>query len=363
MYPPWPARRGRHVESPRQVVRRLPSLPSKLLTLSIASDRFDQILSQFSRVVVEAIRNSHPRCTLLLGLLRGLCDSEHRSDRLTEMAYNWCSVVCENYDSLTLGKHLLPRSLQIGFRHLGYDNYFELAHTNHHRRMANIIFESGDNEAIADLLHAWTSDRNVGGDELLVTCVEHLVRLRPEASPLRLRRLVIRSVEHIGYRGFERVGVEAFGRLLDDLSVSVGDTFNQDRWIRLLVDTIRSPEGARRLSHPYWELLVELTISTSWMQEDIASSPHTVTILKDDGEWDKLECWIAVVWMLWPPEEAAGDLQTVTLSLFHQRPDAIRRLEQRVEEWDPYWRDLDNLNSLQRICEQASAEAVSRDRP
>jgi len=52
-----------------------------------ASDKFDQILSQFSQAMVVAIHTSHPQCVILPDLLSGLCNLETKTRYLTEMAY------------------------------------------------------------------------------------------------------------------------------------------------------------------------------------------------------------------------------------------------------------------------------------
>jgi len=96
-------------------------LLSKVLTLLSTSDHFNQILSQFSQAMVTAIQTSHPHCKLLEDLLSGLCSSETRTTQLTEMVYEWCSVMCRHYSSLIDGKDLL--SLKIGFHHLNLQSY------------------------------------------------------------------------------------------------------------------------------------------------------------------------------------------------------------------------------------------------
>jgi hypothetical protein len=101
-----------------------------------------------------------------------------------------------------------------------------LTHTEHHRGLVDVVFQSQESEVIADLLHAWTTE-SMSHDPaytLLGFCAEHLVGLHDLVpfSP-RLRRLVIRSVELIGYKGFEGVGVERFIGLLNHLHVTVED--------------------------------------------------------------------------------------------------------------------------------------------
>ena len=98
--------------------------------------------------------------------------------------------------------------------------------------MANIVFGSSDGDVIADLLLAWASRSshhmqyqpiNVYTERLI-----GLYNLRPFSS--RLRRVVIRSVELIGHRGFLRVGVEQFVGLLNNLCVGIEDMDDKVRW-------------------------------------------------------------------------------------------------------------------------------------
>jgi hypothetical protein len=123
-------------------------------------------------------------------------------------------------------------------------------------------------------------------------------------------------------------------------------------------------ERAQQLSHLYWELLVELAILWSWpLQNKFTCSPQIVKFLVEAQEWSKLECWIATVWMVWPPEAdgtAEEDLGHLML-LSRQRPGAIQKLEQWMERWSR--RPSGPIPELfQRICKQAQ-EAAQRDAP
>ena len=73
--------------------------------------------------------------------------------------------------------------------------------------MIDAVFNSQKSEAIADLLHAWTT-----GYSLRVSpdiCAERLVCLHNLVSfSPRLRLLVILSAELTGYEGFERAGCQ-----------------------------------------------------------------------------------------------------------------------------------------------------------
>jgi hypothetical protein len=125
------------------------------------------------------------------------------------------------------------------------------------------------------------------------------------------------------------------------------------------------PEGAQHLSHWYWELLVDLTISLPWLLQDRpAYSPRITEFLTGAQEWSKLEYWIGIVWMLWPPG-AGGmtreDVEDSTRLLFRQRPGAIQKLEQWMERWSRG--PVNHIpDSFRLVCEQARG-AARQDTP
>lgn len=260
-------------------------------------------------------------------------------------------------------------SLEIGFRHLGsQDRYIGLTHTEHRRELVDVVFKSRESETIADLLHALTADGpyNTPASPLLRFCTERLVGLQDlvPSSP-RLRRLVIRFVELVGCKGFERVGVGRLIELLDQLHVTVEDVDEMDTWARLLLDVLQTSEGPRRLSQWYWELLVEIAISLpQWMRDGVAYNPRITTFLVEAEEWSKLECWTGMVWMIWPSGAggiARRDLERLMVLLSRQRPGAIEKLEQWMELWgrSPFNNTPD---SFQRVCGQAR-RVVQQDTP
>ena len=162
--------------------------------------------------------------------------------------------------------------MEIGFRHFdpqgrqGRRIRIKLTHTKYHRELVEVVFKCKESEAIADLLQAWTIRGIVGDDQadaLLGICAGHLIDLHSLAplSP-RLRQLVIRSIPFIGYKGFEEVGVGRFIDLLNHLQIDVKDLNHRVEWMLVLLDTIKSPEGARDLSIRSWELSAELATTT-----------------------------------------------------------------------------------------------------
>jgi len=299
-------------------------------------------------------------------MLVDLAGWEQRPSCLTTMAYELCSTVLENYSNLTDGRQLLFLSLQIGFRHLDPNIpkvQAELTHTGYHHRMAGVVFGSAGSEIIADLLHAWTSHSDSHQPSpSLGMCARRLVGLR--SSSRRLRRLVIRAVGSIGYQRFKRVASKGFFELLDHLHPGVEEIDDKGAWAALLLDIIQSPKGVRHLSSPYWELLLELSLSGPVRPGRIAWNPDIVTYLERAQEGGKLECWMGIIWRLWPPETTdvttEGDIGRVSLSLFRQRPGSVWKLGQRlVERWSEE-RPEGVPESFRRICDEACLEWRSR---
>jgi hypothetical protein len=133
--------------------------------------------------------------------------------------------------------------LEICFRHFNPRNPLfvtTLVQTEHRLEIADVVFKSQKNEAIADLLLAW-----IARDESyeltsasLGSCVGHLVGLHslvPFSSRSQLP--VIHFVEIIGCEGFEGVGVERFIGLPNHLHVTVNDMDSWSEWGGLLEDS------------------------------------------------------------------------------------------------------------------------------
>jgi len=313
-------------------------------------------------------------------MLRDLIKLEYPPGFLTTIAYEWCSVIYEKRKRIPDWGSLLLVCLETGFRHLDFRTEFieaELTHTEHHRGLVDAVFKSQESESIADLLHAWTARCKYydSAHGLLDFCPAHLVGLRnPLPFSPRLRRLVIRSVERIGYEGFEGVGVERFIGLLNHLHVTIKDMDKKENWGKLLLNTIQSSEGIQHLSHWYWELLAELIlVLESWrlrvdpvygrLGPDLARSLQIITCLTEAKEWNKLECWVGVVWMLLPKELDPGewDLGHSMTLLFRQRPGAVQKLEQWMEQSSRRaCRDVPE--SFKQAHKQAN-EAAQRDGP
>ena len=88
--------------------------------------------------------------------------------------------------------------------------------------------------------------------------------------------------------------------------------------------------------------------------------------LEGSKEWDKLKCWIGVVWMMWPPEgeeTTEEELKHVMFLLSQKKPDAIQELEKQMEQWSGEWPWVSIPKSLQQICKQACENTAQQSGP
>ena len=286
--------------------------------------------------------------------------------QLTEMAYEWCSLACSNLSVMEDRDYPFLLSLEISFRHLNPNQQeieAELTHREHHQKLATVVFRSGDGEAIADLLRAWTSKSSSHAPySSLKMCTGHLIDLQnlQPFSP-RLRQLIITAIGLIGFQPFEQAGIDGFIGLLNVLEVHANDTHDY-MWTKILLDIIQSPAENQHLSHLYWESFVKLAAFWSYgLADDTTYNPHTIASLESSGEWDKLKCWLCVVWMVWPPggETTEDNLEHVMLSLSHQRPGAILELEGQLEKYHSQWWWISIPESFQQICKKIKAQQTA----
>jgi len=98
----------------------------------------EQVLYQVSKAIRSAICGTDAQRRFIPYVLRNLVKLEIRHVCLTEIAYDWCSMIYENRQSLRDWKGLLLTSLEVGFRRLDRRDLFTsltLTHTEHHLEM------------------------------------------------------------------------------------------------------------------------------------------------------------------------------------------------------------------------------------
>ena len=87
------------------------------------------ILRQLSKAIRSAIDGTEAQRGLIPHVLRDLSGLETRPVCLTQIAYDWCSVICDNHQRLGDWEDLLLASLEIGFRHLDLQDRQAIATT------------------------------------------------------------------------------------------------------------------------------------------------------------------------------------------------------------------------------------------
>jgi hypothetical protein len=160
------------------------------------------------RVITSALNAPNPQYKLIEYALQHLTKLESEPSRSEEAAYRWCAVIWENRESCEEWESLLFLSLKVGFRHHDPQKFrpeVDLTHTQHHQEFADAVFKSGRSEAIEDLLCALiVYDDSEPAVKSFGLYKRHITDLRNRVtvpfSP-RLQRLVVLSVELIGYKG------------------------------------------------------------------------------------------------------------------------------------------------------------------
>lgn len=227
---------------------------------------------------------------------------------IAQQAYEFCSAVCEKDGDLDECKTLLVSALKLGFRR--DDVYLDslrypLNHTIHHTRMIDVVFSTGNVDTIADALYVWTlGDTPQLRFHSLSTCAEHLVDLADWEFSSRLRRMTIRAIECIGYQEFERVVVVKLVRLLNKLKIEVHEMEWRSRWTLFLLNVLRSQQGQQNLSSNYWQDVVSMAVQHGLF--GLCLGPSDFEIMRsfvETGDWEKLEVWIGLMWVLELPED------------------------------------------------------------
>ena len=351
----------------------------ELLISFFTREHLDQIAERVDSAFISVLNTAHPRRTIIWDMLHGFSKLEVDRQDFTRMAHRWCVAILKNREGCDNWRSLVTLSLQIGFRRVDErfpTTYLDLTLTEDHQELFDAVLSSNDSEAIADLLQAFTVEDSPNGPAhtschiCALSIFDLHNRVTVPSSP-RLRRLFARSISQIGFERLEEVGVGAgnFVELLNHFHTNGEELDPKIASDLLLMGAFQSPEGVQHLVLQCWESLVEVIILFPWrlsLGVFLPGSPETdpqpynscvTTSLLDEQEWDKLECWIGVVWMTWPPEtdDVNVDLKCAMVPLFRQRPGAIRKLTEWVERWSKE-RNEPVPASFYQTCEQAREE-------
>lgn len=300
----------------------------------------EETLEQLSTLVLGAIPIYDPRRPFLFHLLNGLTKWKDRPLSLSHMAFDWCTAICEGIGDDEYCTSLIFPALNVGFRHStpGFTNLVVNCGPTVHQRMVKLVFTFGDHETVADALCAWISVEDIGHCvQLLNPCVEPLVAKLVHAAdaeiPPRLRRAIIHAINLIDF--VERVGIEWLTALLVLLEVGIDDIMDaRDHWTSLILRIILSEVGRGHMSLWYWELLVKL-VGGSSKELPALSNKAVLDSLLEKEEWEKLACWLGVVWCMRSPSAGGLPVEVVTnatAALLNQIPTALQGLEELVAD-------------------------------
>lgn len=282
------------------------------------------------------------------------------------MAFDWCIAICEKIKDDDHCSGLIFPALQVGFRHPTPDFTQLVLHNvpSGHQRMVELVFGRGDHEKVADALCAWISvEDDSCRVRLLDPCVEFLVDLQADVKfSRRLRRAITHMITLIDF--VERVGVERFTGFLVRLRVKIDDIERdaRDRWTWLILRVIASEVGREHLPLRYWKLLVELVGRTSSELSELHNSAM-LDLLVEKEEWEKLVCWLGVLWGTRPPRAGSLRVEVVTnatATLTDRFPAAAQRLRELVVDSVDGSFGRIHEEPFEHICGQGSGTAEQK---
>ena len=297
------------------------------------------MIKQVSGAIDSASEASNPE--VIWGALYILTQLEDRPLYLAEVAYRWCIVIWRNRHSYEDWETLLLLSLEVGFRHMHSPHFWPSLmqfHTELYPDVFNTVLNSNNSEAVTDLALASLMIDSSGSLGLNI-CAEYIVGLHSGATepfPEDFQRFFILCVGEVGFNGVEKVGKEKFVKSLNRLHLSIEDLWNfcaHDPWTMILLEIVQSTEEAQNLAIQSWELLAELTaegcLESGTYNLDVATS------LMNGKKWDKLECWVGIVWTACTPGpgNVVEVLEDVMEVLEKEQPGAVQKLKQRMERW------------------------------
>ena len=282
-----------------------------------------------------------------------------------------CDITHLGHSSLDIRKYLLRQTphdssrllliaLEIGFRLAapGHDQpASDSKHRSHHEQMFKTAFSNDDDEVIADTTWAWITSGDHG---LLSSLVGYLSERVGKNEPFssRLRQACIYGIERTWRDEPEEPGLETV-RLLNRLNVDVDDVAQDHEWDMLLVGIIRSPTGLESLPTHYWYLLGKLALARVERLDFAPRDVEVMGLLEKTEDWEKLEIWIASVWLsAGVPVASIRSVEQVTLNLILQRPSALPRFEglcTAVSRW--------RGSSLPEICKRARTNRSASEPP
>ena len=300
------------------------------------SDRMEEVVEHVARAIDSAAGT--PDFEIIWGVLHILRQLKKHPWGLVDQAYRWCLMIWRNRDSYEDWETLALLSLEVGFHHhcISLDSraYFPYMDGQLHQGVYRTVLESNNAEAVTALV--WASlmfDRT--GELGLRICADYIIDHRgriTEPSSRHLRSFFTNHVVRMGSYAVKKVGKERSVQVLNGLHIGIEKAGHRERgsWSEILVEVIRFAK-ARCLALHSWKFLAEFATEGRRLHF-VTYDPDITISLTNAQEWDKLECWVGIVWMECPPEpdSVAKDLEDAMEVLAKERPGALRK---RVERW------------------------------
>jgi hypothetical protein len=329
--------------------------------------------------VIVNLQDNSPQAWTLVLLLMELLQLQNKPEYLIPMAYRWCSAISKKIrerrrdnptseDLISWGyrnhyRHILYLSLAIAFHHIGSEDVYlrgRLSRTPHGEWMLDAIFTEGGDDAIADAVYVGLVDEEATPSG---SCTRRLLKLSERSGPFspRLRWTVLHFIQGGGYCEFEGAELE-FVCLLNNLKVSVGEVGDAGWvWMNLVIHVLLTPMGQGRLSSHYWLLLGNLISAFPGTRSADDRQTEVMKSLEAAQDWEKLETWMLVVWwsMYRSNSVPIQDVGRATLTLFRQRPSAIPKFDDLLENHtQSHFFSLFNTHKevLRRVCDQERVE-------
>ena len=313
----------------------------------------EEVVEQAVRAINSAAES--PNLDVIWGVLHILSLFKGRFKVPAEQGYGWCLMIWKNRESYEGWETLVLLSLEVGLR-----NYYtspigirDVPFTGGelHQGVHDTVLKSNNSEAVTDLVWASLMFDKTGGLGLSI-CADYIIDRRgriTEPSSQHLRSFFTDHVARMGSWAFLVEGRERSAEVLNTVHIGVEEagTWERFSWSETLVDIIEFAE-ARCLTLHAWKFLAKFMTTGrpggSWYNPDITIS------LMNAQEWDKLECWVDIVWVAFPPEidNVAKELEDAMEALEKERPGALRK---RVERWSETW-GKDLPESFQQTCDK-----------
>ena len=215
-----------------------------------------------------------------------------------------------------------------------------------------MVLRSNNPGAVSDLVWASLMFDETGALGFSI-CADYIIDRRgsiTEPSSYHLRSFLAHHLKTMPPWVFPMPeGRGGFVEVLSALHIGVEKWGMVHRWLWkvTLLETIQFVE-ARCLALHSWKFLAEF--ATTGPSPAATYNPDITISLMNAQEWDKLECWVGIVWMECPPElgNLGKELEDAMEALEKERPGALRK---RMEQWSKICGN-DLPESFQQTCEK-----------